>query len=67
MGEPLATRRDLDRLGCTEPRCDCGVGDFWFAPRCHPDAGLEARYWKGELELTCRECEAFVATIAVAG
>jgi hypothetical protein len=62
----LTLRPELDRLKCSEPGCDC-EGEVYLESICHPKAALTAFYRKGELELSCAECDAHVLTVAVVG
>jgi hypothetical protein len=65
--KPL-TRHDLDPQGCGIPDCGHDHSILWLHSRCHPSAGVRARYIKktGVLTICCRSCENWIADIAVA-
>lgn len=55
--------------GCMIPGCDHkDHNEIWVHQRCHPRAGLEARYEKGSavVNLVCHECKKPVLDVSVA-
>jgi len=64
----MLTRRDLDSFGCDTPDCGHDHSVLYLIARCHPRAGVDARYVKqtGSLVFECRDCKRLVAEIAVA-
>lgn len=65
------TQGELNATGCNVPTCTTHsehVGDLWLHGRCHPSSGSRVRYEKasGEIEVTCRKCNALIARVLVA-
>jgi len=65
MNGMALTAEQLGRL-----RCDCGAQEplVHLKARCHPAAGLRAKYVKPQatIVLTCAKCTKMVAMVAVA-
>ncbi len=63
-------RVHLDAAQCATPGCDHSQHSalMFLHGRCHPSAPTWAAYNRetGNLEITCAECEATIATIEVA-
>jgi hypothetical protein len=61
-------RSILDTGLCSDPDCNHDHSVLYLHPRCHPRAGVEARYVKatGLLEILCKTCGAPVCRIEVA-
>ena len=66
------TKEDLDEIvshGCQVPDCPHGTQHrLTLAPRCHKSAGCDVSYVEGAgiLTMSCRNCGAVVAEVAVA-
>ncbi len=67
--ERFVNADDLYRLAshvcdCDDPACGLPVSS-----KCHPDAGVHAKYFRltRALQLRCVECGAFVTTIDLRG
>jgi hypothetical protein len=60
-------RKDLVKLGCDDPTCDCDPTVIYFHSACHIGAGTWVLYDKGtnKLVIACAECEAPIAQIEV--
>ncbi len=72
----ISNRLDLDMLfnqGCSEPNCDHRHADepMYLTPVCHAEEyrrneiGLEARYYRGRLEILCAKCQRLVVAVEV--
>lgn len=57
----------LNEMHCSTPGCLCRDKEIFLVPRCHPEAGLEACYYKTvqRLYLNCARCKEFVCTVEV--
>jgi hypothetical protein len=62
----VLTRQDLDKLHCAVPGCQCTGKPLVFMGECHPHGGQLVAYHDGVLEVRCRECDTFVASVLVA-
>jgi hypothetical protein len=62
------TKVQLDMQGCDNPECNHDHSILHLIQSCHPRAGLTVAYHKatGRMVVTCKNCEAPVAQIAVA-
>jgi hypothetical protein len=63
------TQKQLDNAQCEVPGCDHRDHlEIFLNQRCHPRAGVSAKYLRntGTLIIECKQCNAFVANIAVA-
>jgi hypothetical protein len=63
------TRADLDQLHCAVPGCTHeDHREMWLHGACHRSAGSRVKYdrERGTLIIACRQCEKFIAEIAVA-
>lgn len=65
---PPMTRADLDRETCADPACDHTAhdGPLVLHAQCHIDAATWVTYHDGVMAVTCAECGALIAAIAVA-
>ena len=68
----MLTKTDLDLMatrGCEAPGCKHTGhgGPIYLRQRCHPQAGICARYalGSGALEIRCAECGLVITTVAV--
>lgn len=59
---------DLDVAECDNPDCDHTgkCGPLVLKARCHPSAGLTAKYHEGLVVLACAECGATVVQLVIA-
>lgn len=62
------TNADLKHMTCDVPGCahNHPGGPLFLHSACHPSAATRVKYENGELEITCRKCNALVVTIKVA-
>lgn len=64
-------QKDLDAAvakGCQVPDCthdNHGEG-LYLGGKCHKGKGVSVCYKDGVLKITCKECRAFIADVAVA-
>lgn len=64
------TRQELDRGRCTvehEHGEACSGAGLYIHSACHPSAGLSCLYLDGILTFTCRQCDALIVKVRVAG
>ena len=62
------TARELDAMGCANPRCTESHAPLILRARCHPEASIYALYLPGKatLEIVCAECDEGLTAVRVA-
>jgi len=67
----LTYKEQLDHAveqGCQNPKCnhEYHEKELYLNQKCHPNAGLGVKYFKGVMSVVCQLCELPVRHIAVA-